>query len=163
MNSLIIRLFLLLILFVSLNRVLAQEKEICVIVELSSGKQIGYRLVDHPRLVFNGKNIKLTSDKVSVEFVPSELVRLMIGELEIASTEIAEETLWQNDIKLKADNIHLNGFDEGDVVSIYSVSGIHLMIYHVEATGSLIIPFASLPKGISVINTPQQSIKVIKR
>ena len=44
----------------------AQDKVPGIIVELSSGAKVEYRLADNPKMVFDGQTIKLTAEGVAV-------------------------------------------------------------------------------------------------
>lgn len=157
------RLFLFLFLFICVNNIVAQEKEIGIIVELSSGKKVEYRLKNQPKLIFDGKNIELTSGGVKVDYTLSEFVRLTIGEVEKVNTTIGEDKSLRYKIRQEAGYICFSGFDKSDVISVFSMSGIHITSFYIEANGVRVIPIYSLPIGISVIKTCKQTIKVTRR
>ena len=122
----------------------AQDKVKGIIVELSSGKKMEFRLDDHPKLVFDGQTIKLTADGVQVEYAPLDLMKLTMGEVANVSSGIEEHTSAQNDIKVEAGFIRLNGFKEGDSITVYSSNGAKLAEYRIGFNGSLVIPISCL-------------------
>ena len=140
----------------------AQDKVKGIIVELSSGKKMEFRLDDHPKLVFDGQTIKLTADGVQVEYAPLDLMKLTMGQVSNVSSGIEEHTSAQNDIKVEAGFVRLNGFKEGDSIAVYSSNGAKLAEYRIGFNGSLVIPISSLPTGISVIKTNKQFIKILR-
>ncbi len=140
----------------------AQDKVKGIIVELSSGKKMEFRLDDHPKLVFDGQTIKLTADGVQVEYAPLDLMKLTMGQVSNVSSGIEERTSAQNDIKVEAGFVRLNGFKEGDSIAVYSSNGAKLAEYRIGFNGSLVIPISSLPTGISVIKTNKQFIKILR-
>ncbi len=140
----------------------AQDKVPGIIVELTNGQKIEYRLSDNPKLVFDGQTITLTADGVSVEYTPSELAKVTTGEVENA-TGIEELKSQQGDIKVEAGFARLSGFTAGEVVRVYSVGGSLVATHYVESDGSLVIPISSLPSGISIIKTNQQTIKITRK
>ena len=140
----------------------AQDKVKGIIVELSSGKKMEFRLDDHPKLVFDGQTIKLTADGVQVEYTPLDLMKLTMGQVPNVSSGIEEHTSAQNDIKVEAGFVRLNGFKEGDSIAVYSSNGAKLAEYRIGFNGSLVIPISSLPTGISVIKTNKQFIKILR-
>ena len=140
----------------------AQDKVKGIIVELSSGKKMEFRLDDHPKLVFDGQTIKLTADGVQVEYAPLDLMKLTMGQVSNVSSGIEERTSAQNDIKVEAGFVRLNGFKEGDSITVYSSNGAKLAEYRIGFNGSLVIPISSLPTGISVIKTNKQFIKILR-
>ena len=140
----------------------AQDKVPGIIVELANGQKVEYRLADNPKFVFDGQTIKLTAEGVAVEYTPSELVKVTTGEVENA-TGIEELRSQQGDIKVEAGFVRLNGFGAGETVRVYSVGGNLMGTHYVESDGSLVIPISSLPSGISIIKTNQQTIKITRK
>ena len=140
----------------------AQDKVPGIIVELSSGTKVEYRLSNNPKFVFDGQTITLTADGVKVEYTPSELAKVTTGEVENA-TGIEELRSQQGDIKVEAGFVRLNGFGAGEAVRVYSVGGNLVATHYVESDGSLVIPISSLPSGISIIKTNQQTIKITRK
>lgn len=140
----------------------AQDKVPGIIVELSSGTKVEYRLSNNPKFVFDGQTITLTADGVKVEYTPSELAKVTTGEVENA-TGIEELRSQQVDIKVEAGFVRLNGFGAGEAVRVYSVGGNLVATHYVESDGSLVIPISSLPSGISIIKTNQQTIKITRK
>ena len=63
----------------------AQDKVPGIIVELANGQKVEYRLADNPKFVFDVQTITLTADGVKVEYTPSELAKVMTGEVEDAT------------------------------------------------------------------------------
>ena len=143
-------------------RTFSQDKVKGVIVELNSGKKMEFRLDDHPKFVFDGQIVKLTADGVQVEFAPLDLMKLTMGQVPNVSSGIEKHTSTQNDIKVEAGFIRLNGFNASDVVTVHSSNGVKMAEYRVWSDGSFVIPISSLPSGMSIITTNKQSIKVIR-
>ena len=140
----------------------AQDKVPGIIVELANGQKVEYRLADNPKFVFDGQTIKLTAEGVAVEYTPSELAKVTTGEVENV-TGIEELKSQQGDIKVEAGFARLSGFTAGEAVKIYSIGGRLVATHHVESDGSLVIPISSLPSGISIIKTNQQTIKITRK
>ena len=140
----------------------AQDKVPGIIVELANGQKVEYRLADNPKFVFDGQTITLTADGVQVEYTPSELAKVTTGDVENA-TGIEELRSQQGDIKVEAGFVRLNGFGAGEAVRVYSVGGNLMGTHYVESDGSLVIPIFSLPSGISIIKTNQQTIKITRK
>lgn len=141
----------------------AQDKVKGIIVELSSGKKVEYRLDDHPKLVFNGQTINLTADGVQVEYTPLELMKVTMGEVTNVNSGIDEHLSVQNGIMVESGFVRLTGFNATEVVAVYSTNGIKRADYFVGGDGSLVIPISSLPIGISIIRTKEQSIKITRQ
>ena len=140
----------------------AQDKVPGIIVELANGQKVEYRLADNPKFVFDGQTIKLTAESVAVEYTPSELAKVTTGEVE-GATGIEELETKLGDIKVEAGFARLSGFTAGEAVKIYSIGGSLVATHYVESDGSLVIPISSLPSGISIIKTNQQTIKITRK
>lgn len=155
--------FVILFFVIALTKSSAQDKVLGIIVELSNGQKVEYRLVDYPKLIFDGKVIKLSADGVEIEYTPAELIKVTTGKVANVSSGIEERISAQSDIKVEAGFVRLSGFVKGDAVAVSTVSGVQIAAYQIESNGSLVIPISSLPSGISIIKTNKQSIKIIKR
>ncbi len=140
----------------------AQDKVPGIIVELSSGTKVEYRLSNNPKFVFDGQTITLTADGVKVEYTPSELAKVTTGEVE-GATGIVETEKQSGDIKVEDGFVRLKGFSAGEAVHVYSVSGTQMASYQISSDGSLLIPVSALPSGISIIKTNQQTIKITRK
>ena len=140
----------------------AQDKVPGIIVELANGQKVEYKLSDNPKFVFDGQTITLTADGVKVEYIPSELAKVMTGEVE-GTTGIEEMETQSGDIKVEAGFARLRGFTAGEAVRVYSIGGSLVTTRYIESDGSLVIPISTLPSGISIIKTNQQTIKITRR
>lgn len=156
------KLLLLQLLALSYLQICAQDKVPGIIVELTSGMKVEYRLSDAPKLAFDGKTITLTTDYAKVEYTPSEIAKVKMGSVSVSSA-IDELKATQGTIKLDAGFIRLTGFVKGEVVRIYTLDGVLTASYHISGEGSLVIPISSLPSGISIIKANQQTIKISKQ
>ena len=141
----------------------AQEKVQGIIVELSTGEVIEYRLADHPKLVFDGTTVTLTTDGVKVEYKPMDLAKVKTGEVANNSSGIEELVSKQGEINVDAGFVRLNGFHPSESVRIFTISGTLIETYQVSSNGTLTIPISSLPSGISIIKANKQSIKITRQ
>lgn len=140
----------------------AQDKVPGIIVELANGQKVEYKLSDNPKFVFDGQTITLTANGVKVEYIPSELAKVMTCEVE-GTTGIEEMETQSGDIKVEAGFARLSGFTAGEAVRVYSIGGSLVTTRYIESDGSLVIPISTLPSSISIIKTNQQTIKITKR
>lgn len=141
----------------------AQNKVLGIIVELTNGQKIEYRLADHPKLFYDGSVITLIAGGVVVEYTSADLKKVMTGEVEDVASGIEEFALPHSDIKIVAGFIHFNGFKPNEEVHVYTVNGSLISTYSVGLDGSIVIPISSLSSGISIIKVNKQSIKITKQ
>lgn len=156
-------LLLLTFLIVGSFKVHAQDTVPGIIVELANGQKIEYRIADKPKMVFDGSKITLTAEGVTVEYTPTELLKVTTGEVKNTGTDIKEMVVQSGDIKVNEGFVRLNGFAVGESVNVYSVSGILQASYQTSGDGSLIIPISTLPLGISIIKVNNQSVKITRK
>ena len=140
----------------------AQDNVEGVIAELSTGENLFFYLTDHPQFMYDGKTITLTSDIIKLEYKPTELAKVMIGNYSQINNSI-EQVTFNSDIKVTNGVIQFYGFQSNEDVRIFSSSGYLLGVYHISESGQLEIPFFNLPKGVSIIRTNRQSIKISKQ
>ncbi len=141
----------------------AQDKVQGIIVELSTGEKLEYRLSDTPKMVYDGQTITLTANGVNVVYTPSELVKVRMGEVDDVSSGIEEQVSQQGEVKVEAGYVRLSGFAHGEIVRVYSMDGKLYANYQTSSDGALLIPISTLPSGISIIKVKQQTIKISKK
>ena len=141
----------------------AEDKVLGIIIELTNGKKVEYRLADNPKLAFDGTTIVVTAEGVKLEFTPSELKNVTMGQVENVSSSIEEVAISHGSAELIDGVVRLSGFKAGEEVGIYSAGGIQYAKYNLATDGSLIVSLSSLPSGISIIRINKQTIKISKR
>lgn len=139
----------------------AQDKVPGITVELTTGEKVEYRLMDNPKLMFDGQTITLTADGVSVEYLPFELAKVTPSEVKGISSGIDELIPQTGNINVESGFVRLSGFKDGETVRVYSVGGTLISNYK-TLNGSLVIPISMLPSGITIIKINQQKIKITK-
>ena len=144
-------------------KVQAQDMVPGIIVELANGQKIEYRIADKPKMVFDGSKITLTAEGVTVEYTPTELLKVTTGEVKNTGTDIKEMVIQSGNIKVNEGFVRLSGFAVGESVNVYSVSGILKTSYQISSDGPLVIPISSLPLGISIIKVNNQSVKITRK
>ena len=148
---------------VSNTRCLGHEKVQGIIVELSSGEKMEYRLKDHPKMTYDGQTIKLTADGVSLSYTPSEITKVTTGEVDDVSNGIEELKSSTGEISINTGFVRLSGFQPNESVRVYSMDGKIRTNYQTLADGSLVISLSNLPLGISIIKVNKETIKITKR
>ena len=143
----------------------AQDKIPGIIVEMNNGQKIEYKLADNPKLAFDGTTITLTTNEITVEYKPTDLKKVTTGDVQNDNTGVhdLEQDVTQGTIQAEGGFVRLSGFTPNEPVRIYSLSGVLTTAYSIPDAGTLIISISSLPTGISIIKTNNQSIKITKR
>lgn len=156
------KLVLLFMLFLSVS-VQATEKVPGVIVELSSGGTIEIALANNPKMVFDGKKVKITSIKDNAEYEPSEIAKVKVGEVDATDTGIDGIQKEKGQIKTEGGFVRLSGFPANEAISVFSIKGVLVGSFSTDANGSCSIELGNLPSGISIIKTKNESIKITRR
>ena len=141
----------------------AQDKVLGIIIEITNGEKMEFRLVDKPKLSQDGKTIVITADGAKVELTPSELQKVTMGDVENIGSGIAEVAINQSSAEFSDGFVRLSGYLAGEDVRIYNTAGVQSATFKASADGTLTISVSSLPSGISIIKTNKQSIKISKR
>lgn len=150
-------------LMIGTNYVHAEEKALGIIIELTNDKRVEYRLADNPQLAFDGTTIVVTVEGVKVEYTPTELKNVTMGQVENVSSGMEDVTIGQGSAELIDGFVRLSGFKAGEEVIIYNSDGIQYDNYKVATDGSLIVSVFSLPSGISIIKINKQTFKISKK
>lgn len=145
------------------TRCFAQAMVQGIIVELSSGEKLEYRLADHPKMVFDGQTVELTADGISLSYTPSEIAKVTIGEVDDVSSGIKEMESSSGEISVNSGFVRFSGFLPNEPVRVYSMDGIIRATYHTLSDGSLVVPLSNLPSGISIIKVNKETIKITRR
>ena len=140
----------------------AQDKVPGIIVYLSSGEVIEFKLSEHPQMEFNGNTIKVKTDKVEVNYSLSEFDKVKTGDVN-STSGIQVTDYGQSRIEKNSDFVRLISFESNKEVRVYSSSGQLYSVYHTDKNGSLIIPMTVLPMGISIISINKLSIKILRK
>lgn len=156
------KLLLLLMLFLSVN-IQAADKVSGVIVELSSGGTIEIALDNNPKMVFDGKKVKITSMKDNAEYEPSDILKVKVGEVDAADTGIIGIQDEKGQIKTEGGFVRLTGFSANETISVFSINGALVNTFRTDANGSCTIDLKILPSGISIIKIQNESIKITRR
>lgn len=156
------KLLLLFFLFLSVH-IHATDKVPGVVVELSSGGTIEIALTNNPKMVYDGKKIKLTSSTENAEYEPSDINKVRVGEVDVTNTGIIAVQEQKGQISTEGGFVRLTDFPVGESISIYSLNGVLFSTYKIDANGSYTIDMRNLPSGISIIKTQNESIKIIRR
>ena len=157
-----IRLFVSMTLLMCFTMGIAQDKVAGIIVELSSGQQLEYRLTDNPKFSFDGNTVVLTADNVRLEYNLAEIAKVMPGKVQNVGSGIEYEKNSENNINIESGFIRLRGFTSGETIRIFTVGGSLVDTFYVDPNGEFVITMPTLPSGISIIKIRNQFIKVSK-
>lgn len=142
--------------------VVAQDKVPGIIVELSSGESVEFRIGDNPQVFFDGNIVTIKTDYIQVDYNLTEFDLVRLGEVDNITSikSIKEDNV---SIEIDKDYIRLNGFNANDVLKLVSLTGEILSYIKIPYTGSITISTSFFPKGITIITIGNQTIKISKQ
>ena len=156
------KLLLLFMLFMSV-RIQATDKVPGIIIELSSGKTIEIALANSPKMVFDGKKVQLTSTNENAEYESFDIKKVKVGEVDNVDTGIKGIQVEKGQINAERGFVRLTGFPANEEISLFSLGGVLIRTFRTDANGSCTIDVQTLPLGITIIKTQNESIKISRR
>lgn len=149
------------LLFVGFLVLRAQSSSnLCAVVETTNGKRMEYLLSDLPRIIYDDSMVTLSTNSTIVEFHPEEILKIYLTE---STTAINDCKSPDGSISLSHNQVLLSGFSANESVTIFCVDGHQLWRGIIHDNGCLTITLDQLSKGIYIIKTNHQSIKITKK
>lgn len=130
------------------------------VVETTNGERMEYLLSDLPRIIYDDSMVTLTTNTTIVEFHPEEILKIYLTE---STTAIDDCKSPDGSFSLCHDQVLLSDFAANEVVTLYSADGHQLWRETIHDNGRLTITLDQLSKGIYIIKTNHQSIKITKK
>lgn len=145
------------ILLVPLN-IYAENTYNCVVLETIEGEMIEFRLSSNPRLSQRNDTVILTNDKKKVELILTEIKKIFFSSTSDDIKKMGDAA--KGRIEVQEGRVNLSNFSPGEYVYIFNLSGQLILKRVITSQGTLIIPFTDIPKGIVIIKTNNQSLKI---
>lgn len=141
----------------------AQFKEYkYAVLELKTGGTVVHYLSDKPKLKYDNNSITYYTDNTSVEYKTNEVSKMYFTNNESTSIlNIVKST--QSNISIINDFILFNGFVPNEPVEIYSIDGRKYHSYNIDTDGCLYLDISAFSKGVYVVKSNCQSIKIMKQ
>lgn len=150
---------------------MGQELAKCIVIETTDGEKMECFLSANPKLQQNNDVVTLTytdiigeTDKINtVEFKTLQILKVYFSEAALPSAINGVKASEESRINIEAGMIHFSGYQADEKVRVYSLSGQFILEASVPANGELTLSVSSLPKGVSIIKTNNQSIKITRQ
>jgi hypothetical protein len=120
-------------------------------------------LGDKPKVLFEGKNLRITSTKADVTYALADIIRFTYtntnptGINEIAEMDDPTEVCYQDG------TLVLSQLKEGAVVGVYSLDGKLVQQLRAGHRGTYRLSLSSLPKGVYIVKADTITYKIMKR
>lgn len=148
-----------LLLFLSLIAVLpAFADDANLVIKHKGGAETVLLLSTNPVITFKDEDMVVTSD-VSSFMIPIEMI-----ESYGASNDVtAIRNITQEHPEYKNGSVVFSGLSRGSEVSIYKADGTLVLLQSADGAGHATVSIASLPKGVYIVSTPNNSMKIINK
>jgi hypothetical protein len=152
---------LFILIFLGLVVLRAQSSlKLCAVVETTNGERLEYMLSDLPRIIYDDSMVTLTTNTTIVEFPQKEILKIYLTE---SITSINDCKSPDGSFSLCHDQVFLTDFAVNEVVTLFCADGHQLWRETIHDNGRLTISLNQLPKGLYIIKTNHQSIKITKK
>ena len=155
-------LFLSLLLAMSIS-IHAVEKVSGVIIELTSGGKVEIAIASNPQITYDGTTIRLSSSTIKTVYTPADIAKVYVGEVDSSVSAISTVEATKGTMVVDGGFIRLSGFAVGTTVNVFTLGGVQTNSFKTDSNGSLNMSLTSLPKGVSIIKTNNESIKITRQ
>lgn len=148
-----------LLLFLSLMAVLpAFADDANLVIKHKGGTETVLLLSTNPVITFKDEDMVVTSD-VSSFMIPID----MIESYGAANDVTAIRNITQEQPEYKNGSVVFCGLSHGSEVGIYKADGTLVLLQSADGAGHATVSIASLPKGVYIVRTPNNSMKIINK
>ena len=140
-----------------------QKSSKTLVVLTKNGGKTEFVLSEQPKVLFEGKNLRITSTKADVTYALTDILRFTYvntnptGINEIAEMDDPTEVSYQDG------TLVLSQLKEGAIVGVYSLDGKLLQQLRASHSGTYRLSLSSLPKGVYIVKADTITYKIMKR
>ena len=143
----------LLLVFISVATTMFAES---ITIKQKSGNETILELTTNPIITFSGESMVVTNDFTTITFPLDDIDSYVVGE----TSGIREV---KDTPQFRDGHIVFKGFKEKSSTTVYSLDGKTIRKYAPDISGIIDINLRSLPKGVFVISTPNNKVKIINK
>lgn len=148
--------------FVFLSVANAAYAEKCVVVELSDNTRTEYLLGDHPSITFDGTLVTITTEKgTQVQMSCEQVQKVYLAEASLNA--ISPKLRPAVRIAIADKGLSFSGLTTGSRVAVSTVDGRTLASGNADHQGMLTLPLNQQQRGVIIVNTNNQTFKIIKK
>ena len=134
-----------------------------LVVLTKDGAKTEFLLGDNPKVLFEGKDLRITSAKADVTYALADILRFTYvntnptGINELAEMDDPTEVSYQDG------TLVLSQLKEGAVVGVYSLDGKLVQQLRAGHRGTFRLNLSMLPKGVYIVKADTITYKIMKR
>lgn len=135
-----------------------QADEVQYLTLIVNGNPVRFALSDHPVITFQNNQLIVTT--------PEETVTVPVAEISIGGFADDLTGIYQLEAApkgVRGGQVHFNGLRAGSMVSVYTTEGKMVMQQAAKNDGTVTVDLKPLAKGLYVVKSPTQTIKVTNR
>ena len=132
-----------------------------LVVVLKNGSETAFFLKDKPNVTFEGTNLKVASDKQTVTFALSDVLRFMYVKKD--PTGIDETVVDPTEVSYEDGVLVISQLKQGAFVDIYSLDGKLLRQLKASHSGTYRLNLSELSKGLYLVKADNVTYKITKQ
>lgn len=133
-----------------------------IIVWLSTGETVTYYFADRPKVIPGKNDVRITTPAEDVVYQAGEVLKITFEDVGGIEGTTADDPS-RGVVSVDGDFMLLSGFQPGEQVYIFDVSGKLVFSQTIGDSGSLRIGLSDFSRGIYLLKTNHQSSKFIKK
>ncbi len=157
MRRIFLRLFSLSIMI--MMGVMASAAEYSLVVNRASGGQNIFALSQEPVIVFFGNKMRVTTSAGTVNIPLADVTNYVLKD----ATGIEGVKADEGSATLEDGQVVFTQIGAGQNVSVVTPNGVSVLTTSADAQGKATVNLKALPKGIYIVKSPKNSIKVINQ
>ena len=135
-----------------------------LVVLTKNGAKTEFVLKDRPLVKFEGKSLRVTSDRADVTFALADVVNFTyVNNDPSGINELLADDDSQTELSYQDGTLVLSQLRQGAVVGIYTTDGKLVRQLKAHRQGTYRISLAALPKGIYIVKADTINYKIMKR
>ena len=154
------RLQLLLLMLLALPIGMLADSQNTLVVKLKNGAETTFFLKDKPNVTFEGTDLKVVSNKETVTFALSDVLRFTYVKKDASG--IDETVVDPTEVSYDGGVLVISQLKQGASVDIYSLDGKLLRQLTAHHSGTYRLNLSELPKGVYLVKADNVTYKIMK-
>lgn len=135
----------------------AYADDACIVIKQKSGNETILELSANPIITFSGEDMVVTSSLTTIAIPLADVDSYTAYDATTGIRPLTDAPQFANG------HVLFSGLAKGSDVRIYTADGRLVSHQQADASGHAAVSLDSLPKGVYVIRTPDNSIKIINK
>ena len=155
------RLQLLLLMLLALPLGMLADSQNTLVVKLKNGAETTFFLKDKPNVTFEGTDLKVVSNKETVTFALSDVLRLTYVKKDASG--IDETVVDPTEVSYDGSVLVISQLKQGASVDIYSLDGKLVRQLKAYRSGTYRLSLSELPTGLYLVKADNITYKIMKQ